>query len=105
MGHIEQQKLYVSEDGGPRLMRSVIYARSMHGSASNETQKPKAIVAPLIEYACPVGGLVLSPFMGSGTDLLAARLLGRRAIGIEAREEQCDTAARLLQEALPLELA
>jgi len=104
MGHIDQTP-YRSEDGGPRLMRSVIYARSMHGTAENETQKPEAIVVPLIEYACPPGGLLLSPFAGSGTDLRAARLMGRRAIGIDSRESQCEIAAKSLQEALPLEVA
>jgi len=34
---------YVSKDGGPLLMGSVIYAKSCHGYAVNETQKPEAI--------------------------------------------------------------
>lgn len=104
MGAIEGSA-YVSEDGGPRLMRSVIYSRSMHGKAENETQKPEGIVAPLIEYACRPGGLIVSPFMGSGTDLVTARLTGRRAIGIDVRESQCEAAARRLMNALPLEVA
>lgn len=104
MGNIDHTP-YRSEDGGPRLMRSVIYSKSMHGTAENETQKPEAIVVPLIEYACPKGGTVLAPFMGSGTDLLAARLMGRRAIGIDTRESQCEVAARRLSETMPLEVA
>ena len=44
---------YASEDGGPRLMTSVIYARSCHGHAVNETQKPEALVAPLVAYSVP----------------------------------------------------
>lgn len=92
---------YASEDGGPRLMRSVIKVRSEHGRAENETQKPVGIVAPLIEYACPLGGLVVSPFMGAGTDLVSAIRSGRRALGIELREEQCEIAAeRCRQEVL-----
>jgi site-specific DNA-methyltransferase (adenine-specific) len=92
---------YASEDGGPRLMRSVVYVRSMHGSAINETEKPEGIVRPLIEYGCPAGGLVLDPFAGSSSTLVAARNLGRRAIGIEMREEQCEKAAkRLAQDCL-----
>jgi site-specific DNA-methyltransferase (adenine-specific) len=102
LGKIAGQ-LYVSEDGGPRLQRSVIYARSCHGYAENETQKPEAIVLPLLRYSCPVGGLVLDPFMGSGTTLEVARREGRRAIGIELRESQCEIAARRLsQMVLPL---
>lgn len=87
---------YVSEDGGPRLMRSVIPVRSCHGYAVNETQKPEGIVLPLIEYGCPPGGLVLDPFMGSGTTLVAARSTGRRAIGVEIREQQCEQAVKRL---------
>ena len=85
--------VYVSLDGGPRLMRSVIKRASAHGYAENETQKPVGILTPLIEYGCPPGGLVLDPFMGSGSTLIAARDSGRRAIGIDVREDQCEIAA------------
>jgi site-specific DNA-methyltransferase (adenine-specific) len=94
---------YVSEDGGPRLMRSVIYARSCHGDAVHPTQKPVAVLAPLVRYSCPPGGVVLDPFMGGGSTLVAARDAGRRAIGIEVNEEYCRAAVeRLKQGALPL---
>jgi site-specific DNA-methyltransferase (adenine-specific) len=94
---------FVSEDGGPRLMRSVIYCRSEHGRAQNETQKPIGIVSPLIRYSCPPDGVVLSPFAGAGTDLVVAKALGLRAIGIELRESQCEIAAeRCRQEVLEL---
>jgi site-specific DNA-methyltransferase (adenine-specific) len=87
-GNIEASS-YRSEDGGPRLMGSVIYARSCHGYAIHPTQKPEAIVTPLVEYSVPVGGLVVDPFAGSGTVLQVARKSGRRAIGIEASEKYC----------------
>ena len=74
---------YTSEDGGPRIMRSVIYARSQHGQAIHPTQKPEAIVEPLIINACPVGGVVLDPFAGSWTTGYVAQRLGRSAILIE----------------------
>lgn len=94
-GHIERTP-YVSQDGGPRLMGSVIYARSMHGRAINETEKPVELVVPLVEYATPPGGLVLDIFAGSGSTGVAARLSGRRAVLIEKRESQCEkTADRL----------
>jgi site-specific DNA-methyltransferase (adenine-specific) len=92
---------YVSEDGGPRLMRSVLYARSCHGYAVHPTQKPLEVVLPLVQYSCPPAGVVLDPFMGSGTMLLAARQLGRDAIGIEVEERYCALAVqRLRQQAL-----
>ena len=90
--------LHESEDGGPRLMRSVIYGRSMHGRALNETEKPAPIVEHLISYGCPRGGVVLDVFAGSCSTLTAARATGRRAIGFELRESQCEQAALRLSQ-------
>lgn len=87
---------YVSEDGGPRLMRSVIYARSMHGRALHPTEKSGAILEPLIEYACPPGGSLIDPTCGSGSALAVAKATGRRAVGIEDDERYCEIAARRL---------
>jgi site-specific DNA-methyltransferase (adenine-specific) len=83
-------------DDGQRLARSVLYVKSMQRVAIHPTEKPLGILTPLLEYACPEGGLVLDPFAGSGSTLDAARQSGRRAIGIEAREEYCEAAARRL---------
>jgi len=47
---------FESEEGGPRIMRSVIYARSQHGVAIHKTQKPEAIIEPLIRPCRHVGG-------------------------------------------------
>jgi site-specific DNA-methyltransferase (adenine-specific) len=94
---------YTSEDGGPRLHTSVIKARSMHGSAINETEKPAGLVELLVGYACPPRGLVFDVFAGGCSTLVAARNSGRRVVGFELRESQCAKAVehRLSQCVLP----
>jgi len=57
-------------------------------------EKPTGAIIPLIR-AHP-GDLVLDPFMGSGTTLVAAKLEGRKAIGIEIEEKYCEIAAKRL---------
>ncbi len=62
--------------------------------------KPLALLRYLLTLlSTPTGGLVLDPFLGSGSTLVAAKQLGRRAIGIEISEEYCQIAARRVQAA------
>jgi len=104
MGNVEKGH-YVSLDGGPRLQRSVIYARSCHGYADLTGQKPIAVVRPLIEHSCPPGELVIDPMMGSGTTLVVAKSLGRRAVGIDRSEARCEGAAKRLVQEMGFEAA
>ena len=68
------------------------------------TQKPVALMRWCLSFPWTEHlGLVLDPFMGSGTTLVAAKQLGRKAIGIEIEERYCEIAARrMAQEVLPL---
>jgi site-specific DNA-methyltransferase (adenine-specific) len=81
-GHIKAGH-YVSIDGGPRLMRSVISVRNEHGRAVHPTQKPVELLAHLIRYSCPPGGSVIDPFAGSGSTARAAEACGVNATCIE----------------------
>jgi site-specific DNA-methyltransferase (adenine-specific) len=96
---------YISEDGGPRIMRSVIYARSCHGRAIHPTQKPVDLLEILIRTSCPKGGLLGDFFAGSGAGGEAAMMLGRRYVGAEIAPDYHATASARLGQLLPLEIA
>lgn len=90
--------------GGPaRVFRHVwngMWRDSERGESYHPTQKPVALMKWVL-MKCPPG-IVFDPYMGSGTTLLAAKLEGRRAVGIEIEERYCEIAARrLAQEVLP----
>ena len=53
------------------------------GNRLHPTQKPLPVLLPLIETFSSPGGLVLDPFAGSGSTLVAAAMLGRGYLGIE----------------------
>jgi site-specific DNA-methyltransferase (adenine-specific) len=57
---------------------------------------PESLVETCIAAGCPAGGLVLDPFVGSGTVPLVARRLGRDYAGIDCVKEYCAMARRRL---------
>ena len=70
----------------------------------HQTQKPVGLISQIVRVVSAEGHTVLDPFMGSGTTLVAAKSMGRSAIGIEMDEAYCEIAAkRLSQRVLPLE--
>ena len=72
------------------------------GEHYHPTQKPIALMKWCI-LKSKTNGLILDPYMGSGTTLRAAKDLGRKAIGIEIEERYCEIAAkRMAQTVMPL---
>ena len=74
---------YESNDGGPRLMRSVLPIPSCHGIAIHPTEKPVALLEILIRTSCPPEGVVGDFFAGSGAAADAAAMTGRSYVGAE----------------------
>jgi site-specific DNA-methyltransferase (adenine-specific) len=100
-GHIEAGA-YASEDGGPRIMRSVVYMRSCHGRAIHPTEKPVDLLDILIRTSCPPGGTVGDLFAGSGAAGEAARGAGRNYVGCEIDADMAAKARARLSEKLDL---
>lgn len=72
--------------------------RKGHG---HPTQKPLEPMQELVRALSAPGGLVLDPFAGSGTSLVAAVTEGRRAVGIELDENYCRIAVERLRAIQP----
>ena len=55
---------------------------------------PEPLVEDCVKAGCPHGGIVLDPFLGSGTTAIVAQRLGRHFVGIDCNREYCDIARR-----------
>jgi site-specific DNA-methyltransferase (adenine-specific) len=66
------------------------------------TTKPLQLMKRLILDFTDPDDLILDPFMGSGTTVLAAKEMGRRAIGIEIEEKYCEIAVKRLRQEILL---
>ena len=66
-------------------------------SGLHPTQKSVKLMQALIELTTKEGQLVLDPFAGSGSTLVASQNLGRRYMGFEAITEYVETAQRRLE--------
>jgi site-specific DNA-methyltransferase (adenine-specific) len=80
--------------------RSILrFNKGLNNRGLHPTQKPLELMLWLVRSYSNPRHLILDPFMGSGTTLLAAKLSGRRAVGIDSNEKFCETAAQRLMKA------
>lgn len=91
---------------GGRAQGNVIDCRKVmpKKDGGHPTPKPVELVERLILNHTQPGDIILDPFMGEGTTLVAAKRLGRRAVGIEVEERWCERAVKRLEseEAFPI---
>jgi site-specific DNA-methyltransferase (adenine-specific) len=88
-----------SPDSPLRYPRSVLKFNNPRAAGRHASQKPIDLVRWLMRTYSNRGALVLDPFVGSGTTLVAAQLLERSAVGIEKSEATCKDAVERLRAA------
>ena len=81
----------------PKDLWSVARLHKEHPErVDHPTQKPLEIIERMVLASCPPDGLILDPFMGTGTTALAARRCGRHFVGFELNPEYCTIIERRL---------
>jgi site-specific DNA-methyltransferase (adenine-specific)/modification methylase len=99
---------WVKDAGPARIMRhywnGMLKASEKQEPRVHPTQKPVALMEWVISRYAEINDVILDPYMGSGTTLIAAKKLNHSAIGIEIEEKYCEIAAkRLSQEVFQFE--
>jgi DNA modification methylase len=93
------EQAYVLAKGRPSLPAeplSDVQPWIYSGNRSHPTEKSVGILKPLIETFTKPGQVVLDPFAGSGSTLVAASLAGREYLGIELESKYCQLIERRL---------
>lgn len=96
----EAELAWTTRDSVIRVFNSNRAERDALGlftAKQHPAQKPVTLMRWCLAFF-PDAETVLDPFMGSGTTLRAAKDMGRRAIGIEQREDYCEIAARRMSQ-------
>jgi len=69
------------------------------GGKPHPSTKPLALMRDLVFLFSDPDEVILDPFLGSGSTLVAAKTLGRRGVGIESQEKWCEVAAQRIEQA------
>lgn len=84
-----------------RATGNVLNVKRLGNSELHPTEKPVGLFLPILRVVSPPGGIVLDPFMGSGTTGVAAAQEGRDFIGIERERSYYEIAERRIAAAQP----
>lgn len=96
-GHTPTSGIGASSGNASRFFYCAKASRDDRGEGNDHpTVKPLDLMRYLIRLITPPGGIVLDPFAGSGSTLVAAQSIGFRSIGIDLEEKHCAIAAKRL---------
>jgi DNA modification methylase len=94
---VKSRKYFVNRTilSDPKLSEDVwkIAAKPKNGKAIDTAPFPDALVERCLDLGCPISGIVLDPFLGSGTTARVAVSRGLSVVGIELNKSSCEYAA------------
>jgi len=94
---LRQAGAYFSNDEDYRCYRKWFLVPVNKSEYGHPTEKPACVIEPSIRISCPPGGIVLDPFLGSGTTAVVCERLGRRWIGCEINETYAAMAEKRIE--------
>lgn len=96
-GYCEEGKDFSKSDDGVWIRDHLHFNKPHCGKLP---QKPYELIEILVKCFCPIGGIVLDPFMGSGTTGVSCVNTNRRFVGIELDENYYNMAFKRINEAV-----
>jgi len=94
-GGIDREPIVVSPPPQAKRWKFEAYNGDME---FHRCQKPLDLMLWLVRELSEAGDIIVDRFMGSGTTLIAAKRFGRRAVGIDEREDYCQIAVQRLSQ-------
>jgi len=90
----DRTKTYLHGGADPGNVVSVPQTYNQHRGVAHTAAMPEGLAEFFIRACAPVGGVVIDPFAGSGTTIVVARRLGRRAGGLDIHADHVEEAKR-----------
>lgn len=90
----DRTKTYLNGGADPGNVIAVSQTYNQHKGVAHTAAMPEGLAEFFVKAASPAGGIVIDPFLGSGTTVVMARRLGRRSGGFELHERYVEETLR-----------
>lgn len=101
---MNSEAITIFKNGDYKWCKSEVYGSDLLQFVNNDgfhpCSKPIALIKLLLRHFSEPNTLILDPFLGSGTTAVAAKILGRKCIGIEIEEKYCKIAVERLRQSV-----